>query len=110
VSFVLLQWFLISWRSNADIALAGPECPVASIFERWLDDPDLGGAGQPHGRIDVHGFYPPWQAVASTTGPLAYRPQDPASLMGLAQQVHLSSAAETASVLSLFGTEDVGGE
>ena len=40
------------------------------------------------------------------TGPLAYRSRDPTSLMGLVQQVHLSSAAEQASVLSLFGPEE----
>ena len=33
----------------------------------------------------------------------------PAGLTGLVQQNHLSSAAETAGVLSLFGTEEVGG-
>jgi len=92
--------------SNAASALAESECPSASIFDSWLDYPNTGGAG----RIDLHDFYPLWQPAASMTGPLAYRPQDPTSLMGLVQQVHLSSAAETASVLSLFGTEEVGGE
>jgi len=96
-------WFL---TSNTASALAEPECSSASFFDCWLDDPNLGGTG----RIDLHGFYPPWQPAASMTGPLAYRSQDPASLMGLVQQVHLSSAAEKASVLSLFGTEETGGE
>jgi len=90
--------------SNANLALADPECPSASIFDSWFDDPNLGGAG-------LFGQHPPplWQPVASMTGPFTYRPQGPASLMDLVQQVHLLSAAEKASVLSLLG-EGVGGE
>jgi len=85
-------WLL---TSNVASALAEPECPSASFFNRWLFDPNLGGA-----------FYPPWQPAASMTGPLAYRSRDLTSLTGLVQQVHLSSAAEQASVLSLFGSEE----
>jgi len=99
--------------SVANIALAEPECPSASIFDSWFDDPNLGGTGlfvQPYGGIDLHSSYPPpWQPVASMTGPFTYRPQGPASLMGLVQQVQLLSAAEKASVLSLLG-EGVGEE
>jgi len=87
---------------NAAPALAEPECPSASFFDSWMDDPNLGGAG----RIDWHAFDPPWQPAASMTGPLVYRLRDPTSLIGLVQQVHLSSAGEKANVLSYFGTEE----
>jgi len=85
-------WFL---TSNA---LAEPSA------SSWLDDPKLVGS------MDWHGFYAPWHPAASMTGPLAYQSQDPTSLMGLVQQVHLLSAAEKASVLSLFAPEEVGRE
>ena len=164
-------WFLISWRSNADIALAEPVYPSASHFGGWPNDPNFGGAepsGQPHESINLPSFYPPWPPAASMAGPLVdplqdfdfgssatslmsqgFNPsifthtsvqqqqrnanprvpmgnhslnnfealplfgsmgyQNTAGLTDLMQQDHLSSAAETTSVLSLSGTEEVGG-
>ena len=71
-------WFLNPWRSNAGLALAEPGYLSASIFESWFDDPNLGGArplGRQHENIDLPSFCPPWQSVASMTGPVAHRPQ-----------------------------------
>ena len=72
-------WFLISWRSNADIPLAEPEYASASNFGGWFDDSNLGGvgpSGQPHESIDLPSFYPPWPPAASMARPLANPPQD----------------------------------
>jgi len=82
-----------SLTSNAASALAEPSA------SSWLDDPKLVGS------MDWHSFYAPWQPAAGLTAPLAYRSQGSASLMGLVQQVHLSSVAEQASLSSLFGSE-----
>ena len=72
------RWFLVSRTSNVGLVLTIPEGLSTGIFNSWLDDPSLGGAGPsglPHETMDLSGHYTPWQAATSTAGLLAHQPE-----------------------------------
>jgi len=70
--------YLISWRSNAGLALAKPGRQSASKLDSLFDVPNPGGArqsGQPQEWIDMSCYYSSWQPAASVDGLPAHRPQ-----------------------------------